>query len=317
MRGNYVTNNCTDLVDQLKRYYLTVIYSLIFILGVVGNISALLIYFFKVRPWKNTTITMIHIAMTDFLYLMSLPFLVKYYSNNDFWTLGDFMCKLVRFIFHLNMYGTIHLLMFVSIFRCIAVIYPLKAPDLQKKRWGLLVIFISWITIGALITPMLTMFSTQTTNDTVTCLDFASLDPQKIQVYNFILTGLGFFIPLLIVLICYIIIVMKLAERPEMPNFRKVKARRFVVLILVVFIICFLPYHVLRIIRISTNYPSYSSCVTNTVQAVYIIIRTFAGINTLFDLLLYTAAGEQFKKAFIPTAASVWHCLFTPRLVQL
>ena len=101
--GNGSDRNCTDVDHLMKRYYLPVMYSLIFIVGLVGNITSLLVYFAKLRPWKSSSVIMVNLASTDLLYAFSMPFLVYYYTRGDSWNLGGFMCLFVRFGFHFNL----------------------------------------------------------------------------------------------------------------------------------------------------------------------------------------------------------------------
>uniref|UniRef100_A0A3Q0STV8 Oxoglutarate (alpha-ketoglutarate) receptor 1a, tandem duplicate 2 n=1 Tax=Amphilophus citrinellus TaxID=61819 RepID=A0A3Q0STV8_AMPCI len=162
-------SNCTDLVQLLKSYYLPVAYSLIFIVGVAGNITSIGIYLTKLRPWKSSSIIMVNLAVADFLYVLTLPFLVYYYSTWEMWPLCKFMCRFVRFGFHFNLYGSILLLTCLAVFRYLVVIKPLSAAQIQQKRWGILACSAVWISSATEITPMLNMISVDNNSK---CLDF-------------------------------------------------------------------------------------------------------------------------------------------------
>uniref|UniRef100_A0A3Q4N7G3 Oxoglutarate (alpha-ketoglutarate) receptor 1a, tandem duplicate 3 n=1 Tax=Neolamprologus brichardi TaxID=32507 RepID=A0A3Q4N7G3_NEOBR len=175
MAVNHSTNsNCTDLDEVMKLYYLPVAYSLIFIVGLVGNVTLISIYLAKLRPWKSSSIILVNLAVTDLLYVLSLPFLVYYYSRWDKWPLCEFMCRVVRVGFHLNLYGSILFLTCLAVFRYVVVIKPLSAAQVQQKRWGIIACSAVWIISAAEITPMLTMISV---NDNKKCIDFASTEP--------------------------------------------------------------------------------------------------------------------------------------------
>ncbi|XP_010884907.1 2-oxoglutarate receptor 1 [Esox lucius] len=295
--GNESSQNCTNVALLTKHYYLPVIYSVICLVGILGNIVAITIYLAKLRPWKSSEVIMVNLALTDLLYVLSLPFLVYYYANSDSWTLGNFMCRFVRFGFHLNLYGSILFLTCLAVFRYVVVMHPLRAPEVQRKRWGFVACAAVWAIAVVEIWPLLTILNLVEKNNTTQCLDFASSDPvELLWWYSWLLTVVNFLLPLVVVVVCYVCIRRKLATGPHNPG--KIRARRLTVLVLVVFVACFLPYHVLRALRIAVRMNPHSPCMLeNWVHAVYIMSRPMTGLNTFFNLALYTMGGEKFQQA--------------------
>ncbi|XP_010891451.2 2-oxoglutarate receptor 1-like [Esox lucius] len=276
----------------LKRYYLPTMYAVIFAVGLLGNITAIGIYLAKLRPWKSNSIIMVNLASADLLYVLSLPFLVFYYGSGGKWTLGNFMCRLVRFGFYFNLYGSILFLTCLSVFRYVAVVHPHRVAHLQEKTWGIVACVAVWSIIAVEITPMLAII----TVENQTCLDFASSNQvDVVWWYSWVLTVLGYLLPLVVVVVCYASIMWELAKGPFTKSPCKTRARRLTVLILVVFVVCFLPYHILRAMRIHTR----NSMSEHLVNAAYIVSRPVAGLNSFFNLMLYTLAGENFQQAFI------------------
>lgn len=296
-------HNCTDVDQLMRRYYLPVCYTVICTVGLVGNITSISIYLTKLRPWKSSDIILVNLALTDLLYVLSLPFLVYYYSNGDSWTLGDFMCRFVRFGFHFNLYGSILFLTCLAVFRYVVVVKPLRAAQIQQKIWGIIACSAVWIIAAAEIIPMLTVISLDVRDNKTYCLDFASTIPVgDVRWYGWLLTALGFLLPLVVVFMCYIGIVKQLAKGPYTTSPSRMRARLVTVLILVVFVVCFLPYHILRVLRIETrNFQETPCMVDRTVHAAYIISRPLAGFNTFFNLALYTLSGDKFRRAFLST----------------
>ncbi|XP_054480094.1 2-oxoglutarate receptor 1-like [Anoplopoma fimbria] len=293
-------DNCTDVNELMTRYYLPVSYAIIFIVGLVGNVTSISIYVTKLRPWRSSSIIMVNLALTDLLYVLSLPFLVYYYSTGE-WSLGDFMCRFVRFGFHFNLYGSILFLTCLAVFRYVVVIEPLRAAQVQQKFWGIIACSAVWFIAAAEIAPMLTLISQKVHDNKTSCLDFASSEHvDEVRLLGWLLTALGFLLPLLVVSLCYIGIVKQLARGPSTSSPCRVRARRVTVLILVVFVVCFLPYHVLRMLRIEIRKNDEMSCmVKRIVHAAYIVSRPLAGLNTVFNLVLYTLSGDKFKRAFL------------------
>ncbi|XP_031708129.1 2-oxoglutarate receptor 1 [Anarrhichthys ocellatus] len=296
-------SNCTDVDRLMTRYFLPVTYAIIFIVGLVGNVTAICIYVTKLRPWRSSSIIMVNLALTDLLYVLSMPFLVHYYSTGD-WTLGDFMCRFVRFGFHFNLYGSVLFLTCLAVFRYVVVTKPLRAAHVQQKFWGIIACAAVWFIAAAEIAPMLSLISLEKRDNETHCLDFASTIPvDDVRWYGWLLTAIGFFLPLVVVFLCYIGIVKQLARGPYTSSPCRVRARRVTVLILVVFVVCFLPYHVLRVLRIETRKNAeHTAClVDRIVRAAYTVSRPLAGLNTFFNLVLYTLSGDKFRRAFLST----------------
>uniref|UniRef100_A0A8C1V523 Oxoglutarate (alpha-ketoglutarate) receptor 1b n=1 Tax=Cyprinus carpio TaxID=7962 RepID=A0A8C1V523_CYPCA len=150
--------DCLPIDDYIKTYYLPVMYSIISVVGIVGNFLVIIIYLVKLRPWKSSSIIMVNLAVADLLYALSLPVLVQFYGTSK-WTLGELMCRFIRFCFYYNLYGSILFLTCLSIFRYIAVVHPLKAAEIRRKRWAILACLAIWVFSLVEISPMLGMIT--------------------------------------------------------------------------------------------------------------------------------------------------------------
>ncbi|CAL8289822.1 unnamed protein product [Lota lota] len=298
--------NCSDAMAPLNRYFLPAAYGLIFAVGLVGNVTAISVYVAVLRPWKSGSIIMVNLALADLLYMLTLPFLVHYYTNGEAWSMGPLLCCLVRFAFHLNLYSSVLLLTCLTAFRWLAVARPLRAAQVRRRSWGLAACAAAWAAAVAGVGPMLGLLSATEVADgggvRTACLDFASSTPREaVALYSWLLTALGFLLPLAVVAGCNAGIVWELARGPYTGSPCRARARRLTVAILAVFVVCFLPYHVLRVLRVTTLLaPEDWSCAARRgIHAAYIVSRPLAAVNTLCNLALYTLAGERFHRAVL------------------
>ncbi|XP_049709087.1 2-oxoglutarate receptor 1 [Elephas maximus indicus] len=290
--------NCTDEKILLKMRYLPVIYSIIFLVGFPGNAVAISTYIFKMRPWKSSTIILLNLACTDLLYLASLPFLIHYYASGENWIFGDFMCKLVRFGFHFNLYSSILFLTCFSIFRYFVIIHPISCFSIHRTKWAVLACAMVWVISLVAVIPVTFLITSNTSTNQSACLDFTSSDDlSAIKWYNLILTATTFCLPLVIVTLCYTTIICTLTQGPKTRSCLKQKARRLTILLLIVFYICFLPFHILRVIRIESRLLSISCSVENQIHEAYIVSRPLAALNIFGNLLLYVVVGDNFQQA--------------------
>ncbi|XP_059537067.1 2-oxoglutarate receptor 1 [Myotis daubentonii] len=290
--------NCTDEKIPLKKHYLPVIYSIIFLVGFPGNAVAISTYVCKMRPWKSCTVIMLNLACTDLLYLTSLPFLIHYYASGENWIFGDFMCKFIRFGFHFNLYSSILFLTCFSVFRYFVISHPMSCFCIHKTRWAVAACAGVWIISLVAVIPMTFLITSTTRTNSSACLDLTSSDDlTTIKWYNLILTATTFCLPLVIVTLCYAMIIYTLSQGPRTHSGLKQKARRLTILLLLVFYICFLPFHVLRVIRIESRLLSISCSVENQIHEAYIFSRPLAALNTFGNLLLYVVVSDNFQQA--------------------
>ncbi|KAM9034357.1 2-oxoglutarate receptor 1 [Sarcophilus harrisii] len=301
--------NCTDEKFLLKKHYLPIIYSIIFLVGFPGNAIAISTYIFKMRPWKSSTIIMMNLACTDLLYLTSLPFLIHYYANDEDWIFGDFMCKFIRFGFHFNLYSSILFLTCFSIFRYFVIIHPMSSFSIHKTRWAIVACIAVWIIALVFVIPMSFLITSTQKRNRSACLDLTSSDNLiSIKWYNVILTVVAFCLPLVVVTICYMMIIYNLTQGPHTQSSHKQKARRLAILLLVVFYTCFLPFHILRLIRIESRLLLISCHVENQIHAAYIVSRPLAALNTFGNLLLYAVIGDNFQQAICSVIGCKTNC---------
>ncbi|KAF6084625.1 oxoglutarate receptor 1 [Phyllostomus discolor] len=290
--------NCTDEKMPLRRQYLPAIYSIIFLVGFPGNALAIPTYIFKMRPWKSSTIIMLNLACTDLLYLTSLPFLIHYYASGENWIFGKFMCKFVRFSFHFNLYNSILFLTCFSVFRYFVISHPMSCFRVHKTRWAVVACASLWVISLVAVVPMTSLITSTTRTNTSDCLDLTSSDDlATLKWYNLILTATAFCLPLVIVTLCYTMIFCTLTRGPHTHSGLKQKARRLTILLLVVFYVCFLPFHILRVIRIESRLLSISCSVENQIHEAYIVSRPLAALNTCGNLFLYVVVSDNFQQA--------------------
>ncbi|XP_063068929.1 2-oxoglutarate receptor 1-like [Engraulis encrasicolus] len=277
--------------------YLPIMYGLIFMVGLVGNVTALVVYLVKLRPLSSSSIIMVNLTIADLLYILTLPFLVHFYYTGQ-WEFGDFMCRLVRSCFHFNLYGSILLLTVLSVFRYVVVVYPLKAETVNRPSFAVICCLAAWLLCVIITFPVYGLIKADTgAQQEHSCIDFAS--QRNVWVYGWILTVLGFLIPLFAVCLSYSCVARALSSGGVLPTrSTHLQARRLAVVTLLVFVVCFTPYHVLRQARMYTAMMSnVSPALEVGVHAAYIISRPLAALNTLFDLALVTLAGDRFQQA--------------------
>ncbi|NXN84860.1 OXGR1 protein, partial [Bombycilla garrulus] len=297
---------CEDEDFLQVKFYLSVLYSLIFVVCFPGNIVTIFVYCVKMRPWKSSTIIMFNLAITDLLYLVTLPFFIHYYANGDDWIFGNFMCKFIQFCFYFNMYSGIIFLCCFSIFRFLVVVHPMKTLFLRKQKWAVVTSAVIWMISLVALSPLAVLVAPRHSQNKTICPDLiVAEDFDASRWYTWLLTVFAFFLPLLTVTLCYVLIISILATGLHTQASYKQKARRLTVLLLLVFYVCFLPFHIFQAICLELKVKPVSCHLKKTILFMFITTKPLAALNTVGNLLLYVVSGDNFQQAIL-SLFKVW-----------
>ncbi|XP_053164913.1 2-oxoglutarate receptor 1-like [Hemicordylus capensis] len=292
--------NCSDEDASYQKVYIPIIYSILFLVCFPGNIIVISVYIFKMRPWKTSTIIMLNLAITDLLYVSCLPFLIHYSLNGGNWVFGSVMCKAIRFNFYFNTYSSIFFLTCYSLFRFVVIVYPMSCFSIQKRRWAIVACVTVWVVSLLAVSPMLYLITVKQNHNRLTCLDLTTSEKvHSVRVFNYILTTFAFFLPLVAVTLCYAVIIYTLARGPQTHTSFKQRARTLAIVLLVVFYVCFLPFHIFRGIRIELKIHPVSCQLEGQIRDIFTLTKSLAALNTFGNLILYVVLGDNFQQAVL------------------
>lgn len=132
------------------------LYTVIFVLGLVGNLVALWV-FFCVHSKKNSVrVFLINIAFADLLLVVCLPFRILYHSQGNEWNLAPTLCKVVGNLFYMNMYISVTLLGLISVDRYLKIHRGAGVQHrLRSTRWSTALCAIVWIVAFSLTLVLL------------------------------------------------------------------------------------------------------------------------------------------------------------------
>uniref|UniRef100_A0A674P5P8 Si:dkey-78k11.9 n=1 Tax=Takifugu rubripes TaxID=31033 RepID=A0A674P5P8_TAKRU len=180
---------CPPVSFSFSGKFLPPVYILVFFIGLAANgwgLRSLL------KNWKklgNISIFVLNLGISDVLYLLTVPFLT--------------FCKITRFCFNLNLYGSIGFLTCISVYRYLAIVHPMRAMGRITFTHSVIISVTTWLLVGIQCLP--DMFYTKTSKrNTEKCFD--TTDDEYVESYlkySLGWTFMGFCIPLLITLGCY------------------------------------------------------------------------------------------------------------------
>ncbi|XP_066565592.1 P2Y purinoceptor 1 isoform X1 [Amia ocellicauda] len=291
---------CSLTRTGFQFYYLPTVYILVFITGLIGNSVAIWMFIFHMKPWSSISVYMFNLALADFFYVLSLPVLIFYYFNKTDWVFGDLMCKLQRFIFHVNLYGSILFLTCISVHRYTGVVHPLKSLGRLKKKNAVCTSALVWLVVVVGISPILYYSRTGSKRNATTCYDTTTEDElPSYFIYSMCTTVFGFCIPFMIILGCYGLIAKALITNDMNNAPLRRKSIHLVIIVLAVFAVSYLPFHVMKNLNLRARlyFQSSEMCdFNNRVYATYQVTRGLASLNSCVDPILYFLAGDTFRR---------------------
>ncbi|XP_064424650.1 proteinase-activated receptor 3-like [Latimeria chalumnae] len=202
-------------------YYLTnpittVLLPMIYVVALLGGLpmNGLALWILCTRAERKTpTIFLINLAMADFLFTFTLPFKIFYYFLGNDWRLGEYVCRIVTVAFYGNLYCSILLLMCISIYRYIGIVKPRISRVLRSRKLALSICLAVWILVSLAVIPFVLDRQSYPINglNITTCHDVVPQDETfNLQSYFTFLIVVGFFLPFLVIVFCYVSILRAL-----------------------------------------------------------------------------------------------------------
>ncbi|XP_015332941.1 P2Y purinoceptor 2 [Marmota marmota marmota] len=284
--------------EDFKYVLLPVSYGVVCVLGLCLNAVALYIFLCRLKTWNASTTYMFHLAVSDALYAASLPLLVYYYARGDHWPFSTVLCKLVRFLFYTNLYCSILFLTCISIHRCLGVLRPLRSLRWGRAHYARRVAALVWVLVLACQAPVLYFVTTSARGSRITCHDTSAPELfSHFVAYSSVMLGVLFAVPFATILVCYVLMARRLLQPAYgstggLPRAKR-KSVRTIALVLAVFALCFLPFHVTRTLYYSFRSLDLSCHTLNAINMAYKITRPLASANSCLDPVLYFLAGQR------------------------
>nr|XP_013768821.1 PREDICTED: C-C chemokine receptor type 3-like [Pundamilia nyererei] len=141
--GDYAPANSTD-VKEFSQVFLAILYSLVFILGFIGN-GLVVCVLVKHRNQSNLTdICLFNLALSDLLFVFMLPF----FSHNTRvgqWTFGDFMCRLISGSHHIGFFSSIFFMVVMTLDRYMIIMHAHRVARYRTKKAAIILTMLVWM----------------------------------------------------------------------------------------------------------------------------------------------------------------------------
>ncbi|KAJ8366505.1 hypothetical protein AAFF_G00353250 [Aldrovandia affinis] len=297
-------NSTRPAFDRAGTVAVALVYCAVCALGLCGN--ALVIYV-VLRHAKMKTVTNIYIlnlAVADVLCMLSLPFIATQLALVR-WPFGPALCRVVMTADSLNQFTSIFCLTAMSVDRYLAVVHPVRSAGWRRPRVAKAVNLAVW---GAslLVNLPVVIYSALTAARAHDGARFCTIvlpEPQgayytAFMFYTFLL---GFFLPLAVICLCYLLIVAKVRSSgaracPSKRRRSERKVTRMVSVVVAVFVLCWLPFYAFNVTSVTGSISS-----TPALKSTFDFVVVLGYANSCANPVLYAFLSENFRKSFQST----------------
>ncbi|XP_011385321.1 N-formyl peptide receptor 2-like, partial [Pteropus vampyrus] len=284
-----------------------VVLGVTFVLGILGN--GLVIWVAGFRMARTvTTLCYLNLALADFSFSSTVPFLMVSTAMNEKWPFGWFLCKFINIVVDINLFGSVFLIAFIALDRCICVLHPVWAQNHRTVSLARKVIIVPWI-LALVLTSQIFIFM-DIVNDgqgnTYCNFNFASWGDtviERIRVALSVLTArgiirfvIGFAMPMSIVAICYGLIAAKIRKQGTIDTSRPLRVLTAVV---ASFFICWFPFQLVALLSTVWLRETLLEGKYEILNFLVYPTSALAFFNSCLNPMLYVFVGQHFRKRLI------------------
>ncbi|KAG7254493.1 hypothetical protein CRUP_005763 [Coryphaenoides rupestris] len=223
-----------------------VIYSVAFVLGLLGNGVVIWVTACKSK-WTKNSMWLLNLAVADFVFVLFLPFSIV----KDFhWEYGLVMCKLNSFVAAVNMYASVLFLTILSVDRYVSLVHADWCQRSREARQPLIVCDCTWALSAALSLPTLIF------RDVYCYNNFSLHDEDDAATTRHIImvavrTAVGFLLPFSAICTRGVLLLVKVSRAEGavcVSSFSKMVSA-----VILAFFLCWPPFHTLSLMELSVH----------------------------------------------------------------
>ncbi|TKS68191.1 Neuromedin-K receptor [Collichthys lucidus] len=301
--GSNITANFTNqFVQPPWRVALwTVAYSFVLAVAVFGNLIVIWIILAHKRMRTVTNYFLLNLAFSD-ASMAAFNTLINFiYATHGEWYFGEAYCKFHNFFPVTSVFASIYSMTAIAVDRYMAIIHPLKPRLSAKATTGVIVCI--WSLAVVLAFPLCYFSTIRAMPRRTLCYVAWPRDVEDSFMYHIIVTILVYVLPLVVMGITYTIMGLTLwgGEIPgdSSDNYHgqlraKRKVVKMMIIVVVTFALCWLPYHIYFIVIGLNKLLSK----WKYIQQVYLSVLWLAMSSTMYNPIIYCCLNSRFRAGF-------------------
>nr|XP_020475275.1 C-C chemokine receptor type 1-like [Monopterus albus] len=299
-------------VNQFGSRIIPVFYYVNFLLSYLGNGLVLFIIYKYEKLSTVTNIFLLNLVLSNILFASSLPFWATYHLSE--WIFGRALCKMVSSAYFIGFYSSILFLTLMTFDRYLAVVHAVTAARSRKRAYAIIASVTVWcISILASVKELVLQNVWYNALSGLMCeesgFDESIMKRWRLVSYyqQFLLF---FFLPLFMVMYCYISITIRILSTRMREKCRAIK---LIFIIIFTFFACWTPYNIvilLRAIQGSRTSEGDDSCAaSDSLDYALYVTRNIAYLYCCISPVFYTFVGKKFQSHFRRLMAKKIPCL--------
>ncbi|PKU28122.1 hypothetical protein llap_21574 [Limosa lapponica baueri] len=295
-RGQALLCHVPEIPYKDSKTLLVAVYSIVFAIGLPANCLTSLLTFVQIQRNKVIAIYIFSLSLSELMYLSTLPLWIVYVQNDHKWTLAPWTCTITGFIFFCNIYISILLLCCISVDRYLALVYVLESRGRRGQKKAIITVCLLFAVVAVVHAPVFTM---KPPENMTTCFETLPLDV-RLASFSFVRFLMGFAMPFATLIFTNYKIFQSIKTSSSLTCHQKAKVKYLAIAIIVIFLICFAPYHVVLLIR-SIYFMFHQNCSCPFEKDIYSVFTVFlclATANSIADPIIYVMVSENVRKDF-------------------
>ncbi|KAM7009406.1 tachykinin receptor 3a [Tautogolabrus adspersus] len=299
--GSNITGNNPFVQPPWRVALWSVAYSVVLAVAVFGNLIVIWIILAHKRMRTVTNFFLLNLAFSD-ASMAAFNTLINFiYAAHGEWYFGEAYCKFHNFFPVTSVFASIYSMTAIAVDRYMAIIHPLKPRLSAKATIGVIVCI--WSLAVVLAFPLCYFSTIRTLPRRTLCYVAWPRMADDSFMYHIIVTVLVYVLPLVVMGITYTIVGVTLwgGEIPgdSSDNYHgqlraKRKVVKMMIIVVVTFALCWLPYHVYFIVMGLNK----SLSKWKYIQQVYLSVLWLAMSSTMYNPIIYCCLNSRFRAGF-------------------
>uniref|UniRef100_A0A8C3WDI1 Somatostatin receptor 3 n=1 Tax=Catagonus wagneri TaxID=51154 RepID=A0A8C3WDI1_9CETA len=275
------------------------VYLVVCVVGLLGNSLVIYVVLRQRASPSVTSVYILNLALADELFMLGLPFLAAQ-NALSYWPFGSLLCRLVMALDGINQFTSIFCLTVMSVDRYLAVVHPTRSARWRTAPVARTVSAAVWVAAAVVVLPVV-VFSGVPRGMSTCHMQWPEPAAAWRAAFIIYTAALGFFGPLLVICLCYLLIVVKVrsaGRRVRAPSCQRRRSSerrvtRMVVAVVALFVLCWMPFYVLNIINVVCPLPEEPAFF-----GLYFLVVALPYANSCANPILYGFLSYRFKQGF-------------------
>ncbi|XP_047019500.1 pyrokinin-1 receptor-like isoform X1 [Helicoverpa zea] len=306
----------------------TIVYALIFITGLLGNIFTCLVIVRNKSMHTATNYYLFSLAISDLLLLISgMP--QEMYSIWSKWpyVFGHSFCVIRGLAAEASTNASVLTITLFTVERYLAICHPFVSHKMSKLSRATKHVMFLWVAAVGLALPQALQFGLLEHSGVTMCLQTRVIIEHSFEISTFFF----FFAPMILITVLYSLIGLKLRETniskeqsqkdfdTSMRYTHKIRRKhsqstrrvvKMLVAVVVAFFICWAPFHAQRLVAIygtTENHYARSPILLSVYSLITYISGVFYYMSTCINPIFYHIMSNKFRDAF-KNSMMLWCC---------